>query len=352
MGSSILAEGITSQTVDTARLRVHYLNKGSGGEPIILVHGNLSSSLLWDETLAALPDRFHAMAIDMRGFGDTETKPVDATRGLSDFADDLRAFVEAMGISQPAHLIGHSTGGGVIMQYAVDHPADVASITLVAAVSPYGFGGTKDADGTPVFADYAGAGGGGIAPDLVTALNNNDMSEDSPMTPRNVMNAFYWKPPYRVASDREDAFVGAILKTAVGDQNFPGNATGSDNWPGFAPGDAGVNNALSGKYFNVSHIVDIDPKPPILWVHGTDDQVVADTSMFELGFLGQLGAIPGWPGSDVYPPQPMKQQMRSVLARYEANGGHIQEVEIADSGHSPFIDKFEDFRAALLGFLG
>ena len=173
MTHSILDPSITSHMADTSRLRVHYLSKGpENGIPVIFVHGNLSSSLLWDETLAALPTGYRAIAIDMRGFGDTETKPLDATRGMGDFADDLRSLVETLGLTQPAHLIGHSTGGGVVMHYTLNHPTDVASVTLAASVSPYGFGGTKGAEGTPINSDYAGSGAGLIFPEMLTRMKD------------------------------------------------------------------------------------------------------------------------------------------------------------------------------------
>lgn len=352
MSHSILPESVSSNFLDTPRLRVHFLRQGpDGGVPVVLLHGNLSSSLLWDETLGALPERYRGLAIDMRGFGDSETKPIDATRGLSDFAEDLRSFIETVGLREKVHLVGHSTGGGVIMQYAIDYPAAVASLILVDSVSPYGFGGTKGTAGTPNPPDFAGSGAGVIAPELLERLRAGDMSAESDLSPRSIMNTFYWKPPYRVSPEREDAFVAAILKSSAGDKNFPGDVTTSENWPGTAPGQSGVNNAISGKYFNASGMVDIDPKPPILWIHGADDQVVSDTSLFDIAYLGQLGAIPGWPGEDAFPPQPMKQQMRAVLDQYQANGGWYRELVIAESGHSPFIDQPEAFQKAFFGFL-
>ena len=44
--------------------------------------------------------------------------------------------------------------------------------------------------------------------------------------------------------------------------------------------------------------------------------------------VGQLGAVPGWPGADVYPPQPMVSQLRSVRRAYAARGGLVTEHEI------------------------
>jgi pimeloyl-ACP methyl ester carboxylesterase len=79
----------------------------------------------------------------------------------------------------------------------------------------------------------------------------------------------------------------------------------------------------------------------VLWIHGADDQIVSDTSLLDFGFLGQLGAVPGWPGAEIYPPQPMKTQIRAVLEKYKANGGQYQEVVLSDCGHSPHIEKQE-----------
>ena len=90
----------------------------------------------------------------------------------------------------------------------------------------------------------------------------------------------------------------------------------------------------------------LEPKPPVLWIRGQDDQIVSDASLFEFGTLGQLGAVPGWPGPEVYPPQPMVAQTRQVLERYAANGGRCREVALEDCGHTPYLEKPEAFNAA------
>lgn len=110
-------------------------------------------------------------------------------------------------------------------------------------------------------------------------------------------------------------------------------------------------NATSPKYLNLSGIADMPHKPPILWIRGDSDQIVGDNSLFDFGTLGMLGAVPGWPGAEAFPPQPMLSQMRAVLDRYAANGGRYREVVIADAGHSPHIEQPEAFMAALLKHL-
>src|ERR671913_1391786 len=153
MESPDLLEGVNSEVVATPRLETHVLTSGpEDGLPVLFVHGNASSSRFFGETLAALASlsRYRGLAPDLRGFGDSETKPLDATRGLGDFSDDLYALAGALGLrDRMIHLIGWSVGGMIAMRYTLDHPDTVASLTLVNPMSPYGFGGTKDAFGTP-----------------------------------------------------------------------------------------------------------------------------------------------------------------------------------------------------------
>jgi pimeloyl-ACP methyl ester carboxylesterase len=244
--------------------------------------------------------------------------------------------------------VGWSTGGAAIANYAIDRR--VASLTFVDPVSPYGFGGVR-ADGTPCFPDYAGSGGGTVSPEFVRRLASGDRSSESPLSPRNVIRSSYWAPTHQEPADREDLLVDEMLKSLIGDDGYPGDSTPSEHWPGVAPGTRGIINALSGKYCNWSGIVHIDPKPPVLWTHGSADIVVADGSAWEMGMLGKLGAIPGWPGEEVFPPQPMVSQIRAALEHYRAAGGRV-EIEIFEgSGHGPLFDAAERWSALFFGFL-
>ena len=101
MADPTLLEGVTARTVNTSRLRTRLLSGGAiGGAPVFFVHGNVSSSRFFEETLAALPNEtgYWGLAPDLRGFGDSETKPLDATRGLGNFSDDLYALVDTLGL--------------------------------------------------------------------------------------------------------------------------------------------------------------------------------------------------------------------------------------------------------------
>ena len=354
MQSSSMPERVTAKIVQTPRLRTNMLAAGrDDGTPICFIHGNVSSCRFWDEIVAMLPSSYYAIAPDLRGYGDSEPLPVDATRGLRDFSDDIQSLFETLGLAtgdNKVHIVGWSLGAGVAMQYAIDHPERVASLTLESPLSPYGFGGTKSVDGTLCWPDAAGSGGGTANPDYVKLLAERDRG-DSQFSSRGVMNAFYFKPPFRVAPEREEELVTEMLKMVIGDGSYPGDMTPSQNWPAVGPGTRGFNNAMSPKYCNLSGFAAIAPRPPVLWIRGDSDQIVSDTSLLDFGYLGQLGAVPGWPGEQLYPPQPMVSQMRSVLDAYQANGGSYLEVVFERCGHSPHIEHPGAFRQQMLAFL-
>lgn len=345
---------LTSRTLQTPRLNTAVLERPAAGEArrrLLLVHGNVSSSEFFRDLMEGLPDDIHAVAPDLRGYGDSEAKAIDATRGLNDWADDLLALLDALDW-QGAHLLGWSMGGGVAMQMALSAPERVNSLTLVAPVSPYGFGGTHGEDGTPNTPDFAGSGGGTVNPAFAPLLAAGDRS-DTAGSPRDVMRRFYFNAAqFQPDPEKEEAWVTSMLKTRTGDGFYPGDMTSSENWPNVAPGTAGVANAFSSRYMNLSAFAELTPPPPVLWVRGDADAIVGDASLFDLAQLGALGAVPGWPGAEVCPPQPMVTQMRAVLDRGGANGGQWREVVLPGVGHSPFIEAPDEFRTAFLEHLG
>jgi pimeloyl-ACP methyl ester carboxylesterase len=344
-----LPPGVRENMVVLDRIQLHYLESGpEDGEPVVLVHGNLSTGRFYEHLMPRLPERYRVIAPDMRGFGDSQPVPLDATGGLRDWAEDIRTVVEQLGVDRPPHLVGWSTGGAAIASYAMAHP--VASLTFVDPVSPYGYGGTH-ADGRPCFPDFAGSGGGGINPAVVEAIEAGDTSAENPFGPRSMFRTFYVSPTFREQPEREDMLVAEILKTWTGPDNYPGDSTASPNWPGFAPGGRGILNALSPKHCNWTGILDLDPKPPVLWTHGAADLVVADGSPLEAGVLGAAGQIPGWPGPDVYPQQPMVSQIREVLNRYKRAGGSVRAEMFPESGHAPFLDAADKWLGVFTAFL-
>ncbi len=349
-----LLPGISAERVPTSRLTVNVLavagrqDGGGPGPAVLFVHGNVSSSLFWQPMMLALPEPYRPLAIDLRGFGDTDDEPIDATRGVRDFSDDLAAAIEALGLDA-VHLVGWSMGGGVVLQYLVDRPGAhrVASLTLVDPVSPFGFGGTRGVDGILCDPWGAGSGGGGANPEFVERLAGQDRTDKSPLSPRQVLLAHYVKPPH--VPEHLDIFVESMLSTRTGEWWYPGDSRPVDAWPGFAPGERGVLNTMAPTNFRIADLSGVEPKPPVLWIRGADDVIVSDTSLYDLAYLGSLGVIPGWPGDQTWPPQPMLAQTRAVLNGYAVAGGQYREAVIEDAGHGPHLDQPEQFLAELTG---
>ncbi|WP_131103316.1 alpha/beta fold hydrolase [Ornithinimicrobium sufpigmenti] len=331
--------GIELHTVQTTRLRTAFRAAGDLGAPVlVLLHGNVSSSAFFEHLMTDLIADFRIVAPDFRGYGDSERKAIDGTRGVADLSDDTAALLDALGIEGPVDVLGWSAGGNVALQLAIDHPGRVRRLVLEAPGSPFGFGGSTGLDGRPVADDFAGSGGGTVNPQFVQALLDGDRGEEA-VSPRTTLRSFYVKPGFTFAEEDEEAYVDAMLKTSVGDDVYPGDRASSENWPGVAPGRTGMNNALSPKYLRQGAFADLDPAPPVLWIRGDADQIVSDTSMFDMAQLGKLGALPGYPGEEVCPTQPMVSQMRTVL---EA-AGNVTEVVYEDTGHSPHLEQRQRF---------
>ncbi|MGD8623942.1 MAG: alpha/beta hydrolase [Anaerolineae bacterium] len=344
--------GITPKMITTDRITTRVLFSGpEDGVPVLFLHGNASSATWWEENMLALPPGYRGIAPDQRGFGEADfEKKVDATRGSGDWADDAVALLDHLGIDR-AHIAGCSLGGCVVWHMLREYPARFLTASLVDAGSPFGFGGTKDVEGTPCYDDYAGSGGGLTNPEFLKLLAAGDRSLDSQASPRAAMRALVFKPPF--VPEREEDLLTSMLTTHLGERDNPGDSVPSPNWPYVAPGVWGSANALSPKYVgDVSKLYAAEPKVDVLWVRGSHDLAVADAAASDPGTLGSMGLIPNWPGMEVYPPQPMLGQIRHVLDKYAAAGGSYKEVVIEDAGHTPFVEKPDEFNAVFHAHLG
>ncbi|MDX9849679.1 MAG: alpha/beta hydrolase [Anaerolineaceae bacterium] len=343
--------GIQSKMVKTDRLEMHVLFSGKqNDEPVIFLHGNFSAALFWQDLMLSLPEGFRGIAPDLRGYGWTEDKLTDATLGLKDWSEDILALMDSVGVDK-AHFVAWSLGAAPIYRLLISHPHKVKSMTFVAPVSPYGFGGSKDAEGTPVYEDFAGCGGGLVNAEFVRRIQEGDRSADDPNSPRNIINTFYYVAPFK-SPDEEDLLTAA-LQEKIGNDKYPGDSVPSTNWPFVGPGKWGPINGGSGKYMLqvAADMIAVQPKAPILWIRGDQDQVVSDLSIFDIPTLGKLGFVPGYPGEDVCPPQPMVTQTRAVFEKYQMNGGSYKEVVILNTAHSPHIEKLDEFNQSFHKFL-
>jgi hypothetical protein len=224
-----------------------------------------------------------------------------------------------------------------------DVPQRLLSVTLAGPGAPFGFGGTRDASGTPTTPDFAGSGGGLINPDLVQSILEGDRDSLSDFSPRGIMRRLVWGEGH--IPEREDALIDAMFRVHIGDRELPGDSESSPNWPFVRPGYWGATNAMSPKYVDnlVERILASEPKVQALWSYGADDLAVSNSAGSDPGTWGPTGRLPGFPGSEAYPPQPMMDQIRKMLDDYDMAGGSYIEDVIEDSGHVPFITHPDEF---------
>jgi pimeloyl-ACP methyl ester carboxylesterase len=118
------------RSFDAHGLRLHYLEWGEPGAPlVVLQHGSSAHAHWWDLFAPEVADRFHLVAPDLRGHGDSaHAQPPDYT--LESYAGDIAALVQRLG-SPSVRVVGHSLGALVAAVFAASSPVPVASLALI-----------------------------------------------------------------------------------------------------------------------------------------------------------------------------------------------------------------------------
>ena len=124
--------------IDSKGIHIHFRERGSGpgtdGAPaLVFLHYWGGSSRTWDGVIAALPNAYRSVALDHRGWGDSD-KP-GAGYALVDLADDALRVVDALDLNRYV-LVGHSMGGKVAQLLASRRPQSLAGLVLVAPSPP------------------------------------------------------------------------------------------------------------------------------------------------------------------------------------------------------------------------
>jgi non-heme chloroperoxidase len=115
-------------------LRLHYAEQGDPrGEAIVFLHGYSDSWFSFSRVLPLLSPEYHAFALTQRGHGDSDKPQCCYTP--EDFAADVDAFMEALGIEE-ATLVGASTGALFAQRVALSYPRRVSRLVLVGAQTP------------------------------------------------------------------------------------------------------------------------------------------------------------------------------------------------------------------------
>lgn len=114
-------------------LRIHVRDWGdAAAPPLVIVHGLRDHSHSFDDLARGLLDRFHVLALDLRGHGDSETTPYYA---FGHFVLDLHNLVRALRLERPI-LLGHSMGGEIVARVAGAFPNVPAKVVLIEGLGP------------------------------------------------------------------------------------------------------------------------------------------------------------------------------------------------------------------------
>lgn len=127
---------------------IAYREREGSGDKLVLIHGNMTSSKHWDVLMDSLPENYHLLAPDMRGFGKSSYN--NRFDSLEELARDLINLLDQKNFKN-YNLIGWSTGGGVAMEIAAKRPTEVNKLILLESVSTRGYPILKkDEGGQPI----------------------------------------------------------------------------------------------------------------------------------------------------------------------------------------------------------
>ena len=146
-------------------LNLYYEIHGTG-KPLILLHGGLGATEMFDEVMPALSKDRQVIAVDLQAHG--RTGDIDRPLSYDAMADDIAALIKNLGIEK-ADVMGYSVGGGVALRTAVRHPEVVRKLVLVstafrrdgwypevlAGMAQMGAGAAEPMKQTPMYQLYA-----------------------------------------------------------------------------------------------------------------------------------------------------------------------------------------------------
>ncbi len=124
-----MVTAFSDETLALNGFRMHYLDWGNpGAPPLLMVHGLTRQAHAFDGVADRLRERFHCMAIDVRGRGESGWTGAE-TYNYEQYAADVEAFLAAQGLEQ-THYMGTSMGGIIGMHLAVEQPRRFLSFVI------------------------------------------------------------------------------------------------------------------------------------------------------------------------------------------------------------------------------
>jgi pimeloyl-ACP methyl ester carboxylesterase len=127
--------GPTSRSFFSQRLRLHYADWGNDGAPLLLlVHGGRDHCRSWDWVAERLRDRWHVIAPDLRGHGDSQWS-AEGTYPIGNLVYDLAQLIHQLD-ADPVTIVAHSLGGNVAIRFTGLYPAKVRRLVAIEGLGP------------------------------------------------------------------------------------------------------------------------------------------------------------------------------------------------------------------------
>jgi pimeloyl-ACP methyl ester carboxylesterase len=127
--------GPTSHYFYSQRLKLHYVDWGSGDKPpLLLIHGGRDHARNWDWVAQDLRRDYHIIAPDLRGHGDSQWA-IGGSYAMVDYVLDVAQLLDALQLF-PITIIGHSLGGAIALQYTGVYPDRVRKLVAIEGLGP------------------------------------------------------------------------------------------------------------------------------------------------------------------------------------------------------------------------
>ncbi|MGE0821994.1 MAG: alpha/beta fold hydrolase [Candidatus Binatia bacterium] len=127
--------GPTSHYYYSQRLKLHYVDWGNPDRPLlVLIHGGRDHARNWDWVAQALREEYHIIAPDLRGHGDSEWAR-GSEYAMVEYVVDIAQLLSQLH-TFPVTLIGHSLGGGIVLQYSGIYPEKVRKVVSIEGLGP------------------------------------------------------------------------------------------------------------------------------------------------------------------------------------------------------------------------
>jgi len=155
MGAMVRSPAVSSVFVSVGGLRLHHLDHGGSGEPIVLVHGVTGHAAAWHAVAPHLTDLGRPLAVELRGHGDSQWSAA-GDYATTDHVADLVAVLDALGHEQVT-VVGSAWGALVAIGVASMHPARVGRLAVVDVEASFEAGETDVFPRPRAYPDHAAA---------------------------------------------------------------------------------------------------------------------------------------------------------------------------------------------------